>query len=374
MELLARFLERTDRPVYALIRASDQEEADQRLRDAARTVVPDAARYEHRLNAVRGDVTKDGLGIDPEQRERVAEDVTDVVHSAASVSFNLPIDQAREINLHGTRRVLDLAELCAERGAGLHRLSHVSTAYVAGTHTGPFYEDDLDRRQHFNNSYELSKWEAEKLVRSRAERLPMTVFRPSIVVGEHDSGWTPAFNVVYGPLRAYSRGSLTVAPGRRSAPADVVPVDYVADAIFELSSRPEAEGRTYALAAGPTASTVGQLIEMSAAAFGRRRALVLHPQFYRRAVHPLILRRSSEKRRRVLKKSEVYFPYFDVGARFDTSAAREALEPAGIKVPRLESYFHSLVRFAKAAEWGRRPLTRVEARGETGRRLEPVTA
>jgi thioester reductase-like protein len=382
MELLARYLERTDRTIYALIRARDDEEAEQRLLGAARTVIGDADRHAGRLVAVRGDVTEPGLGIEPERRERLAREVTDVVHSAASVSFSLPLARARSINLDGTRRVLELADLCAERG-GLNRFAHVSTAYVAGTHRGPFYEDDLDRRQHFNNTYELSKWEAEKLVRERAERLPTTIFRPSIVVGERDSGWTPAFNVVYGPLRAYSRGSLTAVPGRRSAPADVVPVDYVADAIVELSQRPDAVGRTYALAAGPEARTIGDLIDMSAAAFGRRRAMTLRPRVYRPLVHPLLVRRASKSRRRVLKRAEVYFPYFDVRARFDTSAATEALAPVGIQVPPLEDYFQSLVRFAEAADWGRRPLTRIQARDAVeeleptrppSRQLEPVSA
>jgi thioester reductase-like protein len=370
MELLARYLERTDRTIYALIRARDQDEATERLRAAAHTVVGDPDDYEHRLVAVRGDVTSPGLGIEPRVLERLAEGVTDVVHSAASVSFSLPLDRARAINLEGTRRVLELASLCAQRGR-LQRFSHVSTAYVAGTHRGPFYEDDLDRGQDFNNSYELSKWEAEKLVRSHAEELPTTVFRPSIVVGESDSGWTPAFNVVYGPLRAYSRGSLTAVPGRRAAPADVVPVDFVADAIVELSGRSEAVGRTYALAAGPQASTIGDLIDMSANAFDQRRALTLRPSLYRRLVHPWLLRRGSAGKRRALKRAEVYFPYFDVHAEFDTSAATEALSTAGISVPRLESYFHSLVRFATAAEWGRLTVTRVEARAAAKER-EPV--
>jgi thioester reductase-like protein len=372
MELLARYLERTDRTVYALIRARDAEEAQNRLRAAARTVVGEPDLHAGRLVAIRGDVTQPDLGIEPERRMRLAEEVTDVVHSAASVSFSLPLDRARSINVDGTRRVLELAELCAERG-GLHRFAHVSTAYVAGTHSGPFYEEDLDRRQDFNNSYELSKWEAEGLVRERAERLPTTIFRPSIVVGETGSGWTPAFNVVYGPLRAYSFGSLTALPARRSAPADVVPVDYVTDAIVELSARPETVGRTYALAAGPEASSIGELIDMSAAAFGRRRAVALRPSLYKRLVHPLLLRRSSGSRRRALRRTEVFFPYFDVRASFDTSAATEALGPAGIKVPRLEGYFDSLVRFAEAADWGRRPLTRVQAR-DALEELEPSSA
>lgn len=362
MELLARYLANTDRTIYALIRARDDEEADQRLRSAAHTVLPEADHHAERLVAVRGDVTLPDLGLDPAQRDRLADEVSDVVHSAASVAFSLPLDEARAINRDGTGRLLDFAELCAVRGRGLDRYAHVSTAYVAGKHRGRFAEEDLDRGQRFNNTYEQSKWEAEMEVRSRADRLPITVFRPSIVVGEADSGWTPAFNVVYGPLRAYSRGSLTAIPGRRRAPADVVPVNYVADAICELSSRPEGVGRTYTLAAGSAASSIGDLIDMSADAFGRRRAIALRPSLYRRTLHPLMLRRGGKKRRRALRRNEVYFPYFDVRANFDTSAATEALAPAGIEVPPLEGYFDALVRFAEAADWGKRPLSRVEAR------------
>jgi long-chain acyl-CoA synthetase len=118
----------------------------------------------------------------------------------------------------------------------------ISTAYVAGEHTGQFNEDDLDVGQRFRNAYEQSKFEAESLVASRRARLPITVLRPSIVVGESDSGWTTSFNVVYWPLRAFSRGAYLALPARREAPVDVVPVDYVADAIFALSQAACAEG------------------------------------------------------------------------------------------------------------------------------------
>jgi long-chain acyl-CoA synthetase len=372
MELLARYLENTDRTIYALIRAHDQDEADERLLAAARTVVPDADRHSGRLVAVRGDVTTPGLGLDDARRELLAGEVTDIVHSAASVSFNLPLDQARSINRDGTSRILDFAEQCAGRGCGLDRLAHVSTAYVAGTHRGAFSEHDLDRGQDFNNSYEQSKWEAEKEVRARSARVPITVFRPSIVVGEADSGWTPAFNVVYGPLRAYSRGSLTAIPARRRAPCDVVPVNYVADAICELTARPGTAGRTFTLAAGRDASSVGEVLDMSAATFGRRRAVAVRPSLYKRALHPLLLRRASEPRRRALRRTEVFFPYFDARARFDTSAATAALKPAGIELPPLRDYFGELVQFAEAAEWGRRPLSRVEARSAVGKPLQPA--
>ena len=156
--------------------------------------------------------------------------MTTIVHSAASVSFTLGIDEAREINLEGTRRMLELAELAQERG-GLDCYGHVSTAFVAGNHPGGFAECDLDLGQTFHNSYEQSKFEAEQLVRSH-DGLPYTIMRPSIVVGDRNNGWTAAFNVLYWPLRAFARGLFTAVPAIPSAPVDVVSIDYVADAAF----------------------------------------------------------------------------------------------------------------------------------------------
>ncbi|HEY6780184.1 MAG TPA: SDR family oxidoreductase, partial [Thermoleophilaceae bacterium] len=253
----------------------------------------------------------------------------------------------------GTRRVLDFAEDCAARG-GLRRLSHVSTAYVAGTHRGRFGEDDLDVGQDFHNSYEQTKWEAERLVRAHASHLPIQILRPSIVVGETDSGWTSSFNVIYTPLRAFARGALPAIPARRSAPVDVVSVSYVADAILALGDG-EHPCRTYHLTAGADACTVGELIRLSADTLGRRPPVTLPPRLYRRLLHPLLLRRSSGARRRWLERSDVFFPYFAPAVRFDTARARAALDPSGIRPAPLPQYFDRLIDFAQRSDWGRGP-------------------
>jgi long-chain acyl-CoA synthetase len=275
------------------------------------------------------------------------------VHSAASVSFSLPIAESRAINVEGTRRILEFADLVQRRGDGLRRLSYISTAYVAGDRRGVFCEDDLDVGQRFRNPYEQSKFEAETMVRALTHVLPIQIFRPSIVVGEADTGWTPAFNVIYWPLRAFARGSYQAVPAKLSAPVDVVPVSYVADAIFELSGQEARSGETYNLAAGDRASTVGELLDMSAAYFGRRRPRALPPAAYRRLAHPLLVRRADERTRRALRASEVFFPYFAMGVRYDTWMAQRRLGPAGIEVPHLRDYFEQLMDYAVAADWGR---------------------
>src|SRR6185437_6308044 len=127
---------------------------------------------------------------------------------------------------------------------------------------------DLDLGQDFHNSYEQSKFEAEQLVRSWHE-LPFTILRPSIVVGDRNSGWTAAFNVLYWPLRALARGVFTAVPATASSPVDVVSIDYVADAIYELCQRAGDAGQTYHLTAGLQASTMGEIVSLASGYFDR---------------------------------------------------------------------------------------------------------
>ena len=368
MEILARYLEHTDRPVYAAVRGDDRAAAQQRLRDAVACMFGREHDFEGRLHAVLADIERPALGLDEPTREELAEHVTDIVHSAASVSFTLPLDRSREINVEGTRRVLELAELCVRRG-GLGRYAHISTAYVAGTHRGEFGEDDLDVGQGFRNPYEQSKFEAERLVRAHSGKLPVQVFRPSIVVGERTTGWTASFNVLYTPLKAFVRGSLPALPARRSSPVDVVPVDYVADAVFKLASKPLNGTRTYNLVAGPKATSVGRLIQLSAAHVGQREPVVIPPRLFRGVVYP-VLARSSARRRKGLERTRAFFPYFEMDVSYGNANARRDLEPDGIEVPPIESYFGRLVEYAKRAQWGRAPVTRAQARDLTGR--QPV--
>jgi thioester reductase-like protein len=316
-EILHRLLRRDGRQVYALVRAPDDDNAAARLEP------------HERLTAVAGDIERPGLGLAPE----LAEEVTTIVHCAASVSFDLPLAASRRVNVDGTRNVVEFAERCP----ALERLTYISTAYVAGEPRRLFRETHLDVGQRFRNPYERSKFEAERMVRERANRLPLQILRPSIVVGDSRTGRTSSFNVLYGPLKAFAKGAIPAIPARRSSPVDIVPVDYVADRTVEL-----AEGGpdgTFHLVAGRNATTVGRLLELASEQLGRKPPAVVPPTAYRRLLHPLLRRRY-----RGLRRMEVYFPYFSMRVRFDD----RRLGPA----PPVEGYFHRLLEFAERARWG----------------------
>jgi thioester reductase-like protein len=353
MELLARYLERTQRPVVAVVRAESDEAARTRLDGVLANLFGHRAqRYRGRVQALAGELTAPRLGLDRSRWERLAGRVTTIVHGAASVSFSLPLDQARAINVEGTRRMLDLAERGRELGV-LEHYAHISTAYVAGTHAGPYYERDLDVGQRFNNSYERTKFEAEQLVRNRPE-VPFTILRPSIVVGDRQSGWTAAFNVLYWPLRALSRGVFSAVPGTPSSPVDVVSIDYVADAIHELCERPGQPGQTYHLTAGANASTMGEIVSLASGYFDRPGPELVPPAEFASMADGVS--------RSMLDEGSVYFPYFHVGATFDDAVTRARLDPAGISASPLREYLGRLLDFATRARWGKRPIARAEAR------------
>jgi thioester reductase-like protein len=350
MTVLARLLA-DGREVHCLVRAADDEEADARLRAVlARVQAPATGR----AVAIAGDITSPQLGLSDAGHERMAQRVGSVIHSAASVSFDLPIEEARAINVQGTQRMLDLAGKVPD----LERFTYVSTAYVAGDRRGTVYEDD-HRAGRFRNSYERSKHEAEARVRSSG--LPWTVARPSIVVGERETGWTASFNVLYAPLRALGAGAYPVIPARRRAPLDVVPIDYVADAVVALSAHPEAVAGTFHLTAGEHASTIGEVGEMAVEGLDQHPPRLVPPRIYRRVVHPIIVRRVTPSTRRLLERSQVYFPYFAMRQHFDVARSQALLEPLGIAPSPLREYFGRLMEFARAARWGRRPLDRAEA-------------
>ena len=356
MELLARLVNSpaaSPEPVLALIRAEDDAHATRRLHETLLSVFGAVAPYAARVRAVAGDLERPGLGIDP----ALAAQVSEIVHGAASVSFELALDRSRAINVAGTRRVLAFAARCRE----IRRLTYISTAYVAGKHRGVFGEDDLDLGQRFRNPYEQSKFEAEGLVRAAGARgLPVTIVRPSIVVGDRHSGWTSAFNVLYWPLRALAKGAYPFLPARRGAPVDVVSVDYVADAVCALHRMPGAEGGTFHLTASEHASSIGELLDLAVERFACQRPPLVSPLAYRHVLHPLATRVGPARRRRFLRATTAYLPYFAMRVRYDDTRARAALGEAIAPAP-LATYFDRLVDYALLARWGAQPIGRAGA-------------
>ncbi len=302
-----------------------------------------------RVRFVRADLERPRFGLDEAAYRALVVETGAVIHGAAAVSFTLPLEEARAINVEGTRRVLDF---CAEAGA---RLDYIGTAYVAGERSGRVLEGELDVGQSFRNTYEQTKMEAEKLVQSRFVSQPIAVFRPSIIVGDSSTGRTSSFKVLYWPLKIYGSGLWRVVPGRASTPVDIVPSDFVVQALVHLRKSERSLGRVHHLTAGAERSaTLGQLSSLAARFFGVKPAIFVEPSFFVRYARPLVDRFTFGRIKRVLTTGRVYTPYLSLELAFDTTETTRGLEGTGITVPRVETYFETLFRYCRETDWGKK--------------------
>jgi long-chain acyl-CoA synthetase len=355
-ELLGALLAQPGERVVAPLRPSRQESAAARVARLLEAVVPDPARRAEaagRVVAVETDLAAD----DPRlggALVRAADGLpTRVIHGAASVAFDLPLGEARRINVDGTRRMLDAAEALADAGL-LTRFAYVSTAFVAGMRSGTVYEHELDEGQGFTNTYEQTKCEAEQMVRAWPRRLPFTVLRPSIVAGRASTGETSHFRVLYWPLKVLARGLVVCIPAERDAVLDIVPVDFVVDALLHILEREDSLGGCYHLSAGSEVR-IDDVVRITAEIFELKRVPpYVSPRRLYPLLRPLLQLVLVGKLRDVIRVGDVYVPYLSKRLVFDNRATREALRGTAVRMPDVNAYLKTILGYAWQTDFGRR--------------------
>ncbi len=211
-----------------------------------------------KIMILNGDVTKDLLGLDPENFRYLVENVTHVIHAAADLKLNSSIENLRRINLRGTENMIKMA--LKAKNYRLKKFSHISTAYVAGKRKGLIEEDSLSGKSGFKSNYEQSKFEAEEVVR-KAD-LPFVILRPGMIVGDSTTGYIKTFNTIYSLIRLYMNG-LRFFPVSKNLKINMVPVDYVADAVCTITLNEDSNTKTFHLT-GPyqNSPTVHELVSL----------------------------------------------------------------------------------------------------------------
>jgi thioester reductase-like protein len=290
-----------------------------------------------RWRVVVGDLRRPKLAIDPASLHTLHEQVTHVWHLAAVYDLAVSPSVAHAINVAGTRRVL---ELC-ESARNLRRLVHVSTCYVAGRREGRIYEDELDCGQEFNNHYESTKFWAEVEVQERWDRIPTTIVRPAIVAGDSTTGVAAKADGPYFMVQLLERLPSwlpTVHFGRSTARFNVVPVDFVVEAMARLAELDAAQGRVFALA-DPTPATARALMDLTIETLGRARAVGHIPVGLAGA-----LVRTATFQRALPIPAEA-LAYLDLPSELDVTNTAELLGDQ-LSCPRVEDYWPTLVRYA----------------------------
>jgi thioester reductase-like protein len=205
------------------------------------------------------------------------------------------------------------------------------------------YEHELNLGQGFKNHYESTKFQAEVWVRSLMDQIPTTVYRPAIVVGDSKTGETQKFDGPYYMLRTVAVAVARHMPipqfGAANAPFNVVPVDFVLDALAVADDDPALVGETLHLV-DPEPITAGEVFGLLSKEYaGKEPAYKLPPKLVQASL------RSKRMRAMFSGAPPESIEYLNHSVRFDTRRASELLARHGLRCPRFEEYVGPVVKF-----------------------------
>jgi NAD(P)-dependent dehydrogenase (short-subunit alcohol dehydrogenase family) len=339
--LLQRLLAREPAAqIGLLVRAASRERLEGMVRELG---------GERQVTLYEGDLTQPQLGLGDDAIASLRGSVEHFFHLAAVYDMTADDERNRAANVEGTRHAVELANAL---GAGC--LHHVSSIAVAGEYDGYFREDMFDEGQPLPSSYHRTKFESERLVRSRAE-VPWRVYRPAIVVGHSKTGEMDKIDGPYyffKPIQKVRHLLPEWVPlvGPEMGDTNVVPVDYVIAAMDHIAHQPGLDGQAFHLT-NPRRMSSGDVINIFAKA-GHA------PQLALRIDKPLLdllpkgllsaamkLPALRQIRRQVLSDlgvPEEVLEHIALVPRFDTRDTERALEGSGIAVPELADYAPAL--------------------------------
>lgn len=219
--------------VQLLIRAENEAHLQERFLDLCHFwgIEPSVARA--RMVPCRGDMTEPRFGLDAEKYTALSAECTHIIHCGGVVRMNLPIEEARKSAAGVAREIVRLGETLKEKGC-LQKIDYISTVGVIGKSVKALTEELVTEPRAFHNTYEQAKAEAEEYLYPfmAGDRLPITIHRPSMVVGDSITGRVKSFQVFY-HLCEFLSGKKTfgLLPRLDGAKLDIIPVDYVARVI-----------------------------------------------------------------------------------------------------------------------------------------------
>jgi thioester reductase-like protein len=309
------------------------------------TTLPAAQRK--RLTVLIGDVSSMDLGLSGREYRTMVGELTNIHHMAAHLHMSARKEIIQQVNVGGTRGTLELALECRR----LRRFNFWSTIHVSGNREGVVMEDELACDQTFRNAYEHSKYAAEKIVRSMSRRVPSTIFRPGIIVGDSRTGEIDRFDGPYHLMVLIVESPLDLQlplPGKGNAPLHLCPVDFVIDSAYHLSRVPTTVSKTFHLTdpSPLSARSVYQLVAERAhrraprggsLPLGLARALLRLPGLDRLGGSP-----------------QAVLEGFTHNVFYNCRNTLDALRHTPIWCPPLESYVDNLVRYVKDVRAARR--------------------
>ena len=321
-----------------------------------------------RIEIIDGDITERYLGFNEQDYLRLSNTVDEVFHCAAATKFyDGPDATLDHTNVYGTEHIV---WFCLSNKP--KRFHYISTAYVAGTRRNTVFAHELEEGQSFNNDYEKSKFDAERLLGqfARQYNIPVTVYRPSIIVGDSGTGFTKNYDNIYmfgkglDHLKNYEMQNnhkdtrfsrrngigyptFLRIPGDKHGTINLVPVDYTSHAIVAISMQTKSINRTFHIV-NPSPPTLGELAEWMKVAMGFHRVKIV--PMYEFQTQP-----STLQEKLFLQGTVALQPYMFGEPYFDSTYTRNLLSGTGIECPLVtQELINRFIQYAVDTNWGKK--------------------
>jgi thioester reductase-like protein len=285
-----------------------------------------------------GDITEPELGLTKKDLERARSESTILFHLAAIYDLAVQQDLAMRVNVGGTRNVNHFAQSLP----ALRHYHYVSTCYVAGKRTGRIFENELRHDAGFRNYYEETKYLAETEVEDLRSQLPITIHRPSVVCGDSRTGETAKYDGIYYLINYLLKWPSLLANfniGNDDVSLNLVPVDFVVEAMSALATDASAAGKTLQLA-DPDPLTTRELFNLIARSLVGKEARITVPA---RLVESSLMLPPSPA---LSGLPHLGVPYFFLKQNYDTTEAGLLLAPHSVTCPPFSSYATTIVDYA----------------------------
>jgi len=302
-----------------------------------------------RAVAVIGDLAKPLLGLTKADQKKLAGRIKHFFHLAAVYDLKADADSQIVANIDGTRNAVALANAIK---AGVFQ--HVSSIAAAGMYEGVFREDMFDEAEGLDHPYFATKHDSEKIVRKECD-MPWRVYRPGLVVGDSKTGEMDKIDGPYYFFKLIQRMRAILPPwmpavGIEGGRINIVPVDFVVDAIDHIAHKKDLDGKAFHLV-DPTPYRVGDILNIFAkAAHAPQFSLRVNAAllgFIPSSVKKGLLSLTPVRRIRNAVMKDLGLPddiinFVNYPTRFDAREATAALKGTGISCPRLDDYAYRL--------------------------------
>jgi nucleoside-diphosphate-sugar epimerase len=308
------------------------------------------------IDAVLGDLSQPLLGIAPDEYSELCDSLTEILHVAADLRFDVPVEQCRLVNVVGVRGVLDLARSSPQ----LQKLGHVSTTYVNGCREGVFEEEPMPPVQEFVNGYQQSKFEAEQLVLEAMEDIPVSIYRLPVLLADSADGQISQFGYFHHLLRMLPDSVLPAIPGDPNLAVDLVPADWVAASLAHIFDFRFTRGAIRHLCAGAQGS-----LRLSEVAEIICRTMEQHPSYppgrsvrlprlVSCAEFNEIVKDSKGSLRRVVIQLGHNVRLMGIRQEYSNTKAQADLQGSGLALPEMRSFLENAINYCLDTEWGRK--------------------